>query len=198
VAGDDWALLVNAGTRTPARFAAFRAIARRMAESVPLGLSTVRVRCFGHTPPTGWTTIPSAHGVHYLHADHPRVDVMLSVHNACPRSLAGDGWSPFTDRHALHGRAGVRTRTIHVGNGLSGVLLRTSDDSGATRPELALAELVDDRFLYRVALEYADDDEAEAHRAFAQVVESIIPVPRPHRAEIFSARAAAEWAQWAD
>jgi hypothetical protein len=175
VIGDDGYTLIDGRTAQPGRAADVRAAVRRLAVEHTLGLGERRRRRFRYTPPAGWAG--SERGMTAIWRA-PGGDATLTVAPARPAGARLAGLEAMIAELERVAHAERVALPLIVAPRLAGNVWRAC---GAGRHTVEAA-LHDDRFDYRLRLDVSGSGGRAHEDAFAAVLRSIEPVPRPRGA----------------
>jgi hypothetical protein len=182
--GDDFYTQIDGVTAVPARLEPMRQIMRDLAQTYSLGLGELRRRRYFYAPPSGWTGYPRGLITEWQPPGFPNDPSSIAVFPARPiaetvagaldRALHELGWGGF----AAMSDSVDQLSTARFATGL--VRKLTGTQRGQTVHQ-HIAVLGDSRFLYVCRLE-STAQALDGHRGvFAELLDSIEPVPSPRR-----------------
>ena len=182
VHGDDFVYVVE-GRADAAHADRLAATVKTLVSCASLGLGELRSRPFLHAPPGEWRPEVSPTGETIWHGAEGATITVFPGTPKLPetpsqrlhRQLVGDPYA------AVRGQPRGRSTPIHTRAGLRGVhVMGDGDDS---------AILEDERFRYMATISARGAVLRPSRAAFARMLESIVPLPAPHRAAVPVARA---------
>jgi hypothetical protein len=155
------------------------ALLETLARTFPLRLGTQRARRFEITPPPGWRV--SERDL-TIRLDAPDASAFLSIPAATPLG-SSDLTDKFLYEEMLVGlvlERPIESWSVGLACGLDGELVRVVARHRDAAAPIAFwtAILADDRYRYTVRLEAATPS-ASLDDTFAQLVETMRPIPRP-------------------
>lgn len=198
VLGDDFYASISGEPRRAEHAALFAATVRSLALR-DCHMQAVRRRRFLFDPPAGWQPSPAGLFHTIWTREHEEGGGAITVYPALPLS-AGDIVESLVRQSADGFTVDRSSGPIAASSaaGLSGDLLELVGGRGATTACRDLAVLQDDRFAYAVCLDSPATSHPRNRAAFAAVVASIQPIPRPRGARAFAANtsvdAVSHWA----
>ena len=186
VFGDDFYALTSAVCLDPARGPATTALVRELVlgDSHVLG---VRRRRYEYAPPPGWQALARGFVTDWLPPGAPADSTTLAIYPASPTALSSGATIRMMVRAAEQDAALVRQDPIvslRTAAGLAGAAVEITLRDAAGELVKYLAALHDARYLYPLEATARRLDDFAPHRpTFADVIETIRPVPTGERSE---------------